>query len=155
MFVGGDLIGGGANYTGTIFVNSVKTLTIRGDIVGISGAQYSATIYAGVMGKTYIGGSIYGSNTDATILAASIYVGNGTKSLVIAGSIIGGMGNDNARLNLNGTTSNFVLGGDLTGGDGDTSGNIRGTFTKALIKGNLNGGNGLEAGGSCRAGSRI
>lgn len=147
VFVGGDIIGGSANYSGSLSGNAFKALTIQGDMVATTGATYSGMIFAGSLGKTYIGGSIYGSDTDASLWSGSIYVGNGTKSLEIGGSVVGGMGNNGGRLNLNGVTGSFILGGDLIGGDGDTSGNIRGNFDKAVIKGSLIGGTGLEAGG--------
>ena len=80
MKIGGDLVGGGGEYSGTVYadassytINGIGPVTVSGNIVGGTG-EYSGTVYVdeGAIASVKIGGSVVGG---AGEYSAFIYAG--------------------------------------------------------------------------------
>ena len=160
LSVGGSLLGGNADNSGSIIVDGVITgsATIRGNIEGGSGVDSGQLSAALIVGKTTIGGDILGgTNTrSGTLLSA-----NNAGAISVAGSVQGNDATDSAiqfagGIFVSGNLASLTIGQDLKGGGGKYGGYV-------LVYGDLgtvNVGGDVEGGkddftGSIQSGGKI
>jgi hypothetical protein len=170
LFVGGSILGGGADDSGQVFLTgALGTVTIGGDLGGSSGVG-SGLLQAAKFGTITIGGSVTGGSGESSgqifaegaiskITIGGSMIGNdGVSSSVISaqsigtlqidGSVFGGFGADSGKIEVDTTITTLRIGGSLIGGpvlglDSANSGYIfvGGKLSSATIGGNIEGGN--------------
>jgi len=120
--IGGSLIGGDADYSGTISVN-------------------------GRIGKIWVGGNLEGG---AGEWSGSLLSGSDISSVTVVGDVVGGDGTDghSGVVFANGKIAYALVGGNLEGGTGERSGMIHGHtgITWVKVGGDIIGGDGYASG---------
>jgi hypothetical protein len=170
--VGGDLVGGDFDYSGSIYVdgtikkavvdgdivggsdiraglihaeNGIKSLTIGGDIVG--GSAYGAGRVEGVggIGTIDVRGGVH-AGTDE--YAGSIYSTKDIKSVAIGENLLGGDDRGSGAVFADTKIGKAVVHGSLEGGAGEGSGYLQAqkSISKLTVDGDLVGGAGLRSG---------
>jgi hypothetical protein len=160
IYIGGSLTGGTAGDTdGSILVNSVKTLTINGNLAGGAGQNSGVVMGTGSTapmqyGTIVVNGSVQGSSgagSGAILLNQSGFATVG--SVRITGSLVGSSGINSGELVANLNLGTVVIDGSVEGGSAGTaasgptpavqgfSGVIEGAIAKTItIGGTLTGG---------------
>ncbi len=120
--IGGSLIGGDADYSGTISVD-------------------------GRIGKIWVGGNLEGG---AGEWSGSLLSGENISYVTVVGDVVGGNGTDghSGVVFANGKIAYALVGGDLVGGTGERSGMIHGHtgITWVKVGGDIIGGDGYASG---------
>jgi hypothetical protein len=151
IHIGGSLVGGADDYSGSIqTTGNVGAIVIGGNVTGGDG-QFSGVIEAkgvnfvsGSISSVTIGGNLVGGVGDnsAAVLA--------TKNIgkVSVKSIAGGAGSPTAAIEALGRLSSVTVLGNVTGGTGDNSGEFGGIerLGPVHITGSLIGGSGADSG---------
>ncbi len=152
----GDMIGGAAKYSGSVYVEdgSITTAKITGSLRGGSGNS-SGALYADFSLKTgTIGGSLFGGSNNLT---GAVAAGQAT-TLTIGGDILGGTANYSGVVYGFNFPGKLTVKGSLYGGAFEGSGSLvtvrpidpvasDGSFGTVFIGGSLVGGAGKYSGG--------
>jgi hypothetical protein len=149
--IGGNLVSGDANQTGSIdgailSNTTIGSVLIKGNIAGGSGANsgYIST-GNGAMGTLTVGG---GDKPDGSITGGSgassglVNIDGALGKVSLAQNLTGGSGENSGQLSINGAINSVKIGGSVTGGTADFTGNIiaTGLIKSASITGDLTGG---------------
>lgn len=164
VWIGGNLAGGNAAGTGSIFVSGtgtglaeLKSLSIGGSLVGtgyertgsVIVGTYDAGPYdpitSGKIGSVFVGKNLEGQNFDET---GSIIATAGIGDVKVVGYLGGAMGDYSGSIYSNGSLGAVKIGGSLYGGGGTTSGTVYSeTGIKSVsVSGGLSGGAGAISG---------
>lgn len=122
MIVGGNLFGGTADRSGTVFasVGGIDRLVVRGNVSGGSGAFSGTLGSTGRIGFVRIGGTLFGGTNTSS---GSIFAGTaGITRLEVGGSIVGGSAASTGSVTSSGPVGSIAVGGSIAGGDGGASG---------------------------------
>lgn len=142
----GGLTGGSANVSGSVYVRTLPSVTIGGDVQGGAG-QNSGSIVAPYQGKTaavVIGGNLIGGSGDQSGMINLDALGK----LEIGGNIVGGSNIFSGMVNVQNTLSKGTIGGSIIGGTGQLSGFVRGDSLGSLVVGgDVIGGEHIATGG--------
>lgn len=163
--VGGNLVGGEEEYSGTIFVEkSMGPVRVEGSLLGGAGRSSGFLGGNGPFGTITIGGSLIGGSN---FLSGTIYGPKGMGAVSIEGSVVGGTGPSSGALMsdrgvpsiaigesvlggiifANGTVPVLSVGGSLVGGDTFSAGYIHVSTVRVLsIGGSIVGGDGSDSG---------
>src|SRR5262245_12405457 len=148
IFIGGSLIGAGAQDSGNITAldGGIGAVTIQGDIVGGAGQTSGAVACKLNLGNLRVGGSVLGGPgfTSGVIFSSTGSVG----VVTIGGSIVGGSSIFTGRVFGKTKIASVTLGGSLIGSALDNSGRIHsdGDIGLVKVKGDLVGGKGTHSG---------
>jgi len=160
LSVGGSLLGGSAENSGSIVVDGFITgsAAIRGSIIGGSGVDSGELSAALIVGKTTVGGDVKGgTNTrSGTIISA-----NNAGAISVAGSVLGNDATASGILYaggifVSGNLASLSIGQDLKGGGGKYGGYVQvlGDLGTTTIGGDVEGGNN-DFTGSIQSGGKI
>lgn len=149
--VGGSLIGGGAENSGSIvsYGNMGRSggVTILGSVLGGAGEASGAISASGVLGETVIGGSVRGGAGQSS---GSIKMEASYRGIRIGGDLIGGSNYYSGSIGIYHAGSNvrsLTIGGSIVGGSSPESGVIHGNYLGTVnIGGDLTGGNAPNSG---------
>jgi len=145
--VGGSIEGGGGSESGSIYLGEghVNGISVGGDLIGGTNSD-SGEIRAISLGAVSIGGSVVGN---ASVSASSNgYIYGKASSVSIGGDITGGLGDSSGELNLNGALSSVTIVGSIVGGSNSNAGTlfISGSVKTLTIDGYLQGSSGDHSG---------
>jgi len=149
--IGGNLVSGDANQTGSfdgaiLSSTTIGSVAIGKNIVGGSGASSGLiTTAAGAMGTLTVGGA---DKTDGSIIGGSgassglVNIAGALNKVSLTHNLTGGSGSQSGQILIDGSISSVKIGGSVTGGAADFTGNIlaNGLLKSASIAGNLTGG---------------
>ena len=132
VLIGGDVRGGGGDFSGVIFADRLGPVTIGGSLIG-GGAANSGTIRSstGDIGLVKVGGSLLGG---ADQFAGSIVTLAGKiAGVTVAGSLVGGSGVDSASIFAVGALGPVKIGGDVRGSPVTRSAGIQSNASIASV----------------------
>lgn len=143
--VTGDLQGGTGEGTGLIFAQkNISSVSIGGSLIGNgpSSAGVQATLN---MGPVSIRGDVIGGSGN---ISGAVFAGNSLKQLTIGGSLIGGTGNNSGFVFPQLASGNINIVGDIVGSSGEQSGSIftDGKLASVTVGGSVIGGSGNSSG---------
>ena len=148
VFVGGDLVGGGADNSGSIFASgAIGPVHIGGAIMGGDGSgsgSVASLSFSRGIGSVYVGEGFVGGGGDGS---GGINSNGPIASVLIGGSIMGGTAQSSGRLHAGGTLGPVQVQGDVVGGTGPNSAAIHGSskVTSVFIGGDVIGGVGFAS----------
>ncbi len=145
--IGGSLIGGDDDYSGSISVNGrIGKISIGGDLTGGSG-MYSGSVVSGSIGYIVIGGDVTGG--EGTEGYSGMVFSNGKISYAtVHGDLVGGAGERSGMIHGHTGISSVKIGGSIIGGDGYASGRIETgrKIVQVVVMGDIVGGTADYAG---------
>ncbi|MGC3989629.1 MAG: Calx-beta domain-containing protein [Chthoniobacteraceae bacterium] len=145
--VGGSIKGGSGASSGGIFLTAgyVNGVSVGGDLLGGTNSD-TGEIRAISLGTVSIGGSVAGDTT--TYASSSGYISGKVSSLAIGGDISAGLGDSSGEVKVGGTLSSATVGGSIIGGSASEAGAlfISGSVKTLTINGYLEGGSGDRTG---------
>ena len=130
--IGGSIVGGGDTEAGVLTAGSLKSLVIKGDIIGGSSERSGHVFSNGMIKSMTVGGSVRGQSVvaDRQAFVATIFAVEGIESLTINGDFLAG--NIIAGIEKNGDQY-----GD--GNDMDLNPGVTAKIGKLIIKGRASG----------------
>jgi hypothetical protein len=114
--IGGDVVGGGASFTGYIAADDIGSVSVVGSVLG---GFASSSGYIGAASKISVGGDVVGGSVMNTMNTGVI----GGKSVFVKGSLYGGAG-ERSGLVVALADATVSIGRDVYGGVGTASGAI-------------------------------
>jgi hypothetical protein len=154
IVIGGNLIGGVAAKTGSIYAKgSIGNITITGSVLGGSGDSSGSITSERTMGKVNVGGDVQGGLLVVSNLSGRIFSAEGMGSVKVGGSLKGGDGSESGNISTAGGLGNVTVLGDIIGGLGLKSGAVGAggqigkiTIGSSASGGNITGGAGEQSG---------
>lgn len=140
IFVGGDLTGGNGMYSGSIVSGSIGSVVIDGNVTGGEGSEgYSGVVFSnGKISYATVQGDLVGGEGERS---GMVHGHTGISSVKIGGDIIGGDGYASGRIETGRRIVQVAVEGDIVGGTADYAGSVMSmeTVRSVLVGGNLEG----------------
>ncbi len=142
IWVGGNLEGGAGKWSGSIFSGEkISSVTVDGDVVGGDGTDgYSGVVFAdGKISYATVGGNLEGGTGERS---GMIHGHTGISWVKVGGDIIGGDGYASGRIETAEKLTTVKVCGDIVGGTADYAGSVMSmeTIRSISVGGNLEGG---------------
>jgi hypothetical protein len=123
--IGGNLIGGGGEFSGSIRATGpIGPVTIGGDLIGGSGADSGVIGTSKTLSTVIIDGSLRGGSGPRS---GSVRATGDIESVLVNGSVMGGGGVESGAIGSAGQIGAVAIGGSLTGGSNRRSGTVLST----------------------------